>query len=80
MNNFLSAHRFLAYVQTEIVTLQYKKAVETWRSTLGTIAAMNRRVRMVGRQLRCYRLIRAGPSENKAVRRHTPLTSTRRRR
>lgn len=30
---------------------------------------MNRRVRMVGRQLRCYRLIRAGPCENKAVRR-----------
>ena len=40
---------------------------------------MNRRVRMVGRQLRCYRLIRARPCENKAVRRHTPLTSTRRR-
>lgn len=31
--------------------------------------AMNCDVRMVGRQLRCYRLIRAGPCENKAVRR-----------
>jgi len=59
--------------------MQYQKAVETWRSTLGAIAAMNRHVRMVGRQLRCYRLIRARPCENKAVRRHTSLTSTRRR-
>jgi len=68
-----------SHVQTGIMTIQYKKTVETWRSILEAIAAMNRRVRMVGRQLRCYRLIRARPCENKAVRRHTPLTSTRRR-
>lgn len=63
-----------------IMTMQYEEAVETWRPSVGTIAAMNRRVRTVGRQLRCYRLIRARPCENKALRRHTPLTSSRRRR